>query len=49
MNEAEFCDRVVLLKDGEKIADDNVAALYKKHPDAHSFEDIFLEYFSKGI
>ncbi|VUT24173.1 MAG: Trehalose/maltose import ATP-binding protein MalK [Candidatus Methanolliviera sp. GoM_oil] len=45
MNEAEFCDRVVLLKGGKKIADDTVEHLYQKHPDAHNFEDIFLEYF----
>ena len=45
MSEAEFCDRVVLLKDGEKIADDKVKNFYKKFPDAKSFEEIFLEYF----
>ena len=45
MSEAEFCDRVVLLKDGEKIADDKVENFYKKFPDANSFEEIFLEYF----
>ena len=45
MSEAEYCDRVVLLKDGEKIADDTVKNFYAKHPDAKEFEDIFLEYF----
>ncbi len=45
MSEAEYCDRVVLLKDGEKIADDTVANLYKTHPNAKDFEDIFLEYY----
>ena len=45
MSEAEYCDRVVLLKRGKKIADDTVENLYKKHPDAHNFEDIFLSYF----
>jgi len=45
MSEAEFCDRVVLLKDGQKIADDTVENFYKKFPDAKSFEEIFLEYY----
>ena len=45
MSEAEYCDRVVLLKDGKKIADDSVKNLYKQHPQAKEFEDIFLEYF----
>ncbi|RLA64875.1 MAG: ABC transporter ATP-binding protein [Epsilonproteobacteria bacterium] len=45
MSEAEFCDRVVLLKDGQKIADDTVENFYKKFPNAKSFEEIFLEYF----
>jgi len=45
MSEAEFCDRVVLLKDGQKIADDRVDNFYKKFPDAKSFEEIFLEYY----
>lgn len=45
MSEAEYCDRVVLLKDGKKIADDSVQNFYKEHPDAQTFEDIFLTYF----
>jgi len=45
MSEAEFCDRVVLLKDGEKIADERIENFYKKFPDAKSFEEIFLEYY----
>ncbi len=45
MSEAEFCDRVVLLKSGQKIADDTVENLYKKHPDAKSFEEIFISYY----
>ncbi|WP_345993722.1 ATP-binding cassette domain-containing protein [Sulfurimonas sp. HSL-1716] len=45
MSEAEYCDRVVLLKNGEKIADDSVENLYKKYPDAKSFEDIFLDFY----
>ena len=45
MSEAEYCDRVVLLKRGKKIADDTVVNLYKAHPNAKNFEDIFLSYF----
>jgi len=45
MSEAEYCDRVVLLKDGEKIADDTIPNLYATHPNAKEFEDIFLEYY----
>ncbi len=45
MSEAEYCDRVVLLKDGKKVADEKVEVLHKLHPDAKSFEDIFLEYY----
>ncbi len=42
MSEAEFCDRIVLLKQGKKIADDMVENLFKRFPSAKSFEDIFL-------
>ena len=45
MSEAEFCDRVVLLKRGKKIADDTVENLYKAHPGAKSFEEIFLQFY----
>ena len=45
MSEAEYCDRVVLLKQGKKIADDSIENFYKTHPDAKSFEDIFLTYY----
>jgi len=45
MSEAEYCDRVVLLKNGKKVADDKVENLYKQHPQATTFEDIFLTYF----
>ncbi len=48
MNEAEYCDRVVLLKNGEKVADDSVENLYKKYPDAKSFEDIFLDFYKES-
>lgn len=45
MSEAEYCDRVVLLKQGKKVADDTVQNLYKEHPEAQNFEDVFLTYF----
>ncbi|BAF70831.1 ATP-binding cassette domain-containing protein [Nitratiruptor sp. SB155-2] len=45
MSEADYCDRVVLLKQGKKIADDTVANLYKKFPDAKDFEEIFFRLY----
>ncbi|MCF6200962.1 MAG: ABC transporter ATP-binding protein, partial [Hydrogenimonas sp.] len=45
MSEAEYCDRIALLKQCKKVADDTVENLYKKHPGAKSFEDIFLRYY----
>jgi len=45
MSEAQYCDRIILLKLGQKIADDTIENLYKNHPNAHNFEDIFLEYY----
>ena len=45
MSEAEYCDRVVLLKQGKKIADDTIDNLYQSNPHASTFEDIFLSYF----
>jgi ribosome-dependent ATPase len=45
MSEAEYCDRVVLLKQGKKIADDTIENFYKTHPNAKNFEDIFLTYY----
>jgi ribosome-dependent ATPase len=44
MSEASYCDRVVLLKDGKKVADDSVKALYSSHSEAETFEDIFMSY-----
>ncbi len=44
MSEAEYCDRVVLLKNGKKIADDSVENLHKKFINK-SFEEIFLEFY----
>ncbi len=45
MSEAEYCDRVVLLKEGKKVADEKVEVLHKLHPRAKNFEEIFLEYY----
>lgn len=45
MSEAEFCDRIVLMRDGCKVADDTIADFYKMHPNAQTFEEIFLEYY----
>ncbi len=42
MSEAEYCDRVVLLKAGKKISDNTVENLHKKFPDAKNFEEIFI-------
>ncbi|WP_353662650.1 ATP-binding cassette domain-containing protein [Hydrogenimonas sp. SS33] len=47
MSEAEYCDRVVLLKLGRKIADDTVANLYKAFPGTKSFEEIFLRFYKE--
>jgi len=48
MSEADFCDRVAILQDGVKVADDSVQNLYAAHPKANSFEDIFFEIFSRN-
>ena len=48
MSEAEYCDRVVLLKQGKKIADDTIENFYKTHPDAKTFEEIFLTYYREN-
>ena len=48
MSEAEFCDRVVLLREGRKIADDTVANLYAANREAKSFEEIFLGFYRKS-
>jgi ribosome-dependent ATPase len=49
MSEAEYCDRVVLLKQGKKVADNTVENFYKEHPQAQTFEDIFLTYFRSEL
>ncbi len=48
MSEAEYCDRVVLLKQGKKIADDTIENFYKSHPKATTFEEIFLTYYKQN-
>jgi len=48
MSEAEYCDRVVVLKQGKKIVDDTPENLHKKFPDAKSFEDIFVRFYEEG-
>ena len=45
MSEAEYCDRVVLLKEGVKVEDAYMDELYRKHSHAKNFEEIFLEYY----
>ena len=49
MSEAEFCDRVVLLRRGRKIADDTVENLYREFPGARSFEEIFLAFYREPV
>jgi ribosome-dependent ATPase len=46
MSEAEYCDRVMLLKQGKKVADDTVENLYTQFPNSDSFESIFLHYYA---
>ncbi|GAB6073085.1 hypothetical protein JCM14244_14620 [Venenivibrio stagnispumantis] len=45
MSEAEYCDRVVLFKDGEKVADSTIKELYNRFPDAKNFEEIFVKFY----
>ncbi len=48
MSEAEYCDRVVVLKQGKKIVDDTPENLHKKFPDAKTFEDIFVRFYEEN-
>ncbi|WP_029522280.1 ATP-binding cassette domain-containing protein [Persephonella sp. KM09-Lau-8] len=48
MSEAEYCDRVVVLKQGKKIVDDTPENLHKKFPDARTFEDIFVKFYEEN-
>ncbi|WP_457643419.1 ATP-binding cassette domain-containing protein [Persephonella sp.] len=45
MSEAEFCDRVVVLKNGRKIVDDTPENLHRRFPQAESFEEIFIKFY----
>ena len=45
MSEAEYCDRVVVLKSGKKIIDDSIENLHQKFPNM-SFEDIFIKFYT---
>ncbi len=47
MSEAEYCDRVVVLKRGVKIIDDSVENLHKKYPGV-DFEEIFLKIYKEN-
>ncbi len=47
MSEAEYCDRVAVLKRGVKIIDDEVQNLHKKYP-GMDFEEIFLEVYNRN-
>ncbi len=47
MSEAEYCDRVVVLKRGVKIVDDSVENLHKKYPGV-DFEEIFLKIYKEN-
>ena len=47
MSEAEYCDRVVVLKRGVKIVDDAVENLHKKYPGL-DFEEIFLKIYKEN-
>lgn len=48
MSEAEYCDRVVLLKEGKKVADDTLENLYNNYPEAKDFEEIFLACYKEA-
>lgn len=48
MNEAEYCDRVVVLKSGEKIVDSSVESLKTKFNNI-DFEDIFFEIYKGNL
>ncbi len=47
MSEAEYCDRVVVLKQGKKIVDEEVKKLHEQFPEL-SFEEIFLEFYKEN-
>ena len=47
MSEAEYCDRVAVLKRGVKIVDSSVEELHQKYPNK-SFEEIFFELYKEN-
>jgi len=47
MSEAEFCDRIVLFKEGRKIVDEELAVLHNKYPNK-TFEEIFVELYKQN-
>ncbi|WP_456401643.1 ATP-binding cassette domain-containing protein [Persephonella sp.] len=49
MSEAEYCDRVILLKEGKKVVDSTLKDLHKKFPDAKNFEEIFIKFYKKEV
>ncbi len=44
MSEAEYCDRVVVLKEGKKIVDETPERLHQKFPGL-DFEEIFINFY----
>jgi len=46
MSEAEYCDRVVVLKRGKKIVDERVEKLHSEFP-GMDFEEIFLHFYKE--
>ena len=47
MNEAEYCDRVVVLKRGVKILDKEIQKIHREFP-GKDFEEIFLEIYKRS-
>ena len=47
MSEAEYCDRVVVLKSGKKIVDDTIKNLHKQFPNK-TFEEIFVRFYNEN-
>ncbi len=45
MSEAQYCDRVAVLKSGKKIADATPSELFKRFPEAKDFEEVFLQLY----
>ncbi|WP_457564578.1 ATP-binding cassette domain-containing protein [Caminibacter sp.] len=48
MSEAEYCDRVVVLKRGVKILDEEVKRIHQMYP-GKEFEEIFLEVYKRSV